>query len=122
MTRPSRTRDAILATLAAVGHMTATELAEHLGLTRGAVVHCIGRVRGQKLRVLRIVSWQRQERSHGDMSPVYGLGRGPDAPKPPALTPTERTARYLRRHAALEKAKRQHREGRPVPTWLQGLL
>ena len=106
---PPTAMQAITEALERVGPMTAAELRQLLDRSQSAVYKPLKRLRDQK--VVRISKWVPQETTGGRRSPVYALGRAPDAVEPPAATSNERNRKYNRRNAARLAAKRRLRAG-----------
>ena len=99
MSRPPIRRDSIVDALKKYGPISAAELAEVTGLTRGQINWCLNHSReAHGTKFFRISSWRRQEHGKkGNLIPVYGIGRyRPDAPRPVVNTKEERRACHAR--------------------------
>lgn len=91
--------------------MTRDELQCLLGVSKACVQRYIVHLRSQP-RQLYIARWKQ---GHGRSAPVYAVGTRRDAPKPAAMTRTERNAKEWKRikadpdrHARVKAAARVH--------------
>lgn len=67
--------------------MTAKEIAEFTGSTRGSVNACLTYIRdgGRSSTVIRVAEWGYRSGDGGGWVPAYGPGPDPDEPKPKAM-------------------------------------
>lgn len=115
MTRPSPTRDALVAALRAGGPMTAAELAVAAGLGRSAVDKCLSNSRRRACTdYFRVTTWRSQpEGQTGRQMAVYDVGPGPDAETNDRLELRKKRQRaYARRNREALSAKKQARRVR----------
>ena len=83
---------------------TARQLAEHLGITKGAAEAAIRRLR-EKRGKLRIVGWSLMRGKGGRESPIYSRGPGADEPRPDF---SNATLGYYRRYNEKRRVLRGH--------------
>lgn len=87
------------------GPLSVRELMEATGQARVALNKSLRRLRDRKL--VYISAYERQpEGNQGAFVPYYTLGDAKDAPRPKALSVSERNKIYRRRHKAAISARR----------------
>lgn len=88
------------------GEMTVTEMFESLGsFPRSTIGSAV-----ERLHERNLIHVHCYERTRVEPAPVYALGAGTDARKPPARTPTQRSRKYREKHTAVVRARRAARD------------